>query len=132
MVMALQLAACTSAAGIVDDAGPPAPRFQALYDSIFGRRCVMCHKPQGLFPYLDLSSADSAYHALLSAQPSASGVCVGAAPIVIPGDCARSLLYIKLLPSQQPCGSRMPLRDVPLDDDSIDAVCRWIRAGAPD
>lgn len=129
---ALWLAACASAASAPDagSASAPGPSFGELYADVISRHCMPCHAPGGLFPDLDLSNAGEAYRALTLHPPSSHGVCQSAGPIVIPGDCAHSLLYRTLRPEQPPCGSRMPLRDVPVSDLGIDAVCRWIQAGA--
>ena len=108
-----------------------APTFEALYTAIFSRQCLPCHAPGGLMSELDLSSEPTAYHSLTTDSPSPNGVCQGfAAKLLIPGDCHDSLVYQKLLPDQGPCGSRMPLRDVPVSDEKIEMICQWIDAGA--
>lgn len=130
--LAIWLAACASAAS-GDDAGSasaPAPSFADVYADVISRHCMPCHAPGGLFASMDLSNAGAAYRELTVNPPSSEGVCQSAGPRVIPGDCAHSLLYRKLRPEEPPCGSRMPLRDVPVNDDGIDEVCRWIQGGA--
>lgn len=112
-------------------ASAPAPGFRALYSSIIEPRCSACHKPGGLCPYLDLSTEHLAYRNV-AGSASSMGVCKGAGSLLVAHDCKASLLYRKLLPEQLDCGSRMPLRDVPLTDDEISVVCQWIEAGAPE
>ncbi len=50
---------------------------------------------------------------------------------VVPGDPARSLLYLKITEDAPPCGSRMPQAADPLPDELITLVREWIAAGAP-
>jgi hypothetical protein len=50
---------------------------------------------------------------------------------VMPGDPARSYLFLKVTGAPGIDGGRMPKDDSPLDTESIDAVERWIEAGAP-
>jgi hypothetical protein len=133
--LVLATTACASSeppgdAAQAGSASPSTPTFATLYTQIFSRQCLPCHAPGGLMSELDLSSEPIAYHSLTTAQPSLHGVCQGAATtLLIAGDCMNSLLYRKLIRDQQPCGSRMPLRDVPVSDDNIAMICAWIQAG---
>lgn len=86
--------------------------------AIFNERCVMCHSSvhgAGLGLRLD------------SYQAAIAGSTKG--PVLVPGDASRSELIRRLLGKSMP---RMPFLSVPLKQDQIDLIIRWIDAGAPD
>ena len=124
IVWLVALAACSA------EASSSAPHWEELYSAIIQPRCVSCHKQDGLCPYLDLTTPSAAYRNLLGVDASSQGLCRGTGRLVVPNQCEASVLYRKLLPGDAPCGNRMPLRDVPLTSEEIDAVCQWIDHGA--
>jgi hypothetical protein len=84
---------------------------------IFNEQCVMCHSSvHGASLGLSLDS----YEAALAG--SSRG------PVLIPGDPARSELVRRLRGESTP---RMPFLGVPMPDDQIDLIIRWIDAGLP-
>jgi hypothetical protein len=104
--------------------------FRVVYERVLHQPCVDCHKPGGLSAFLDMSTPVVAYQSLVGVDAASDGVCAGAGKRVVPGDCANSLLFRKLDGAEQRCGSRMPLREYPVQQPGIDLVCRWIQAGA--
>lgn len=117
-------------AGADDVAALGGDDFAAVYSLVLSRSCPDCHKVGGLASFLDLSSPEVAYLSLVGVDASPDGVCVGFGPRVAPGDCESSLLFRKINGEPQRCGSRMPLREGPLQQPVADLVCRWISAGA--
>jgi len=86
--------------------------------AIFNERCVMCHSSvfgAGLGLRLD------------SYQGAVAGSTKG--PVFVPGDASRSELIRRLRGESTP---RMPFLSVPLTQDQIDLIVRWIDAGLPD
>lgn len=109
--------------------------WQALQDRVFaagGCTNAMCHSGAAPAGGLDLEPA-SAYASLVNTPSS-----IGTLDRVEPGDAIASLLYLKLaaatLPAQYPMvpGSPMPSGGfAAISADHLEALRRWIRAGAP-
>ena len=116
-----------------DEVEPVAPTFASIYARILYPACGnSCHGPAAgpslaASHDLDLSSARTAYEALLS--PGDGTVC-GGATRVVPGSPETSLLIDKLEERLERCGQRMPDRGPYLDDASIEAIRTWIAEGA--
>jgi len=86
--------------------------------AIFNERCVMCHSSvHGAGRGLRLDSYEAAV----------AGSSKGA--VLVPGDAARSELIRRLRGESTP---RMPFLSVPLTQDQIDLIIRWIDAGLPE
>ena len=84
---------------------------------IFNQQCVMCHSSvHGASLGLSLDSYEAAV------AGSSSG------PVLIPGDPASSELIRRLRGESTP---RMPFLGVPMPQDQIDLIIRWIEAGLP-
>jgi hypothetical protein len=86
--------------------------------AIFNQRCVMCHSSafgSGLGLRLD------SYESVLAG--SSRG------PVLRSGDSAGSELIRRLLGSSTP---RMPFLGVPLPEEQVDLIIRWIDAGLPE
>lgn len=86
--------------------------------AIFKEKCVKCHSSvhgAGLGLRLDTYEA------------AVAGSSKGA--VLVPGDAARSELIRRLRGVSTP---RMPFLSVPLAQDQIDLIIRWIDAGLPD
>ncbi|MET0389611.1 MAG: hypothetical protein ABW321_26800 [Polyangiales bacterium] len=132
-IVARQTGAPAEAATIVGDEKPPltlmpaGDTFQDVYDSALASCGTSCHAPGGTYSLLDLSTPAVAYAAIVG-KPG-PGTCAGAGPLVVAGDCQSSTLYKKLLPSP-PCGAQMPLGMPVLQSGVVDALCKWIDAGA--
>lgn len=105
--------------------GPSSPSFlNDVYPLLstpntLGWSCVDCH---GGTCSLDLSSAPVAYTGLVNV----AGSCCPNETLVVPGNSAGSLLYLKL--TAPPCGSTMPLIGTFNGDPNV--IRDWIDAGA--
>ncbi len=68
-------------------------------------------------------------------RATATETCDGGAPQtrVVPGDAGASWLYQKLVEPAPCVGGQMPRGEtpMPLPDCELDAIRRWIEAGAP-
>jgi hypothetical protein len=136
------------------------PTFTNVYANVIGARCTSCHAPgkSGVTAGgLDLSTAAAAYANLVnvpSAGTSAGSAGVTCASLgidqtadaggdggpvllrVVPGDSADSLIFEKvndkLLGTNPPCGSAMPLgaTNAPLTQAQVNLIASWINAGA--
>ena len=84
--------------------------------AIFEGSCLICH------------GADGAYRETLLMEHDA---LIGGGTVV-PGNPNASELYKRLLGTTENGGAQMPLGQPPLPPQSIEAIRRWIVAGAPD
>ena len=84
--------------------------------AIFEARCLICHGPDGAFRETLLME----HNALIEGGT------------VVPGNPDASELYKRLLGPTENGGAQMPLGQEPLSAQSIEAIQRWILAGAPD
>ena len=84
--------------------------------AIFEGSCLICHGPDG------------AYRETLLMEHSE--LIEGGT--VVPGNPDASELYKRLLGTTENGGAQMPLGQPPLPTQSIEAIRRWILAGAPD
>jgi len=139
--LATAVAACGGSGGGGDDdpdAGVSASCQEAtLHDdlawietTVFARQCTFmaCHHGAATDANgLDLEPGRS--HAELVGQPS---IVAAGETLVVPGDPAASYLMVVLgrYPGPLPPGGTMPLSSPPLCDQKIDAIERWITAGA--
>lgn len=117
--------------GVIQGVGPMPPvaeSFQALQAAVFSPRCALpgCHTggapPQGL----DLSDGHAYAHLVGVAsteQPSLMRVQ--------PGKSADSYLVMKIAGDPRIAGERMPFGGPYLDLPTVDAIRRWVDAGAP-
>ena len=110
--LSIALAAIPAALGMATEQ----PGWEAV-SAIFERQCVMCHSSvHGASLGLSLDS----YEATLAG--SSRG------PVVMPGDAPASELIRRLLGESTP---RMPFLGVPMPQDQIDLIIRWVEAGLP-
>ena len=84
--------------------------------AIFEGSCLICHGPDGAYRETLLME-----HTKLIEGGT-----------VVPGNPNASELYKRLLGTTENGGAQMPLGQPPLPDQSIEAIRRWIVAGAPD
>jgi hypothetical protein len=135
------IAACTGGGG--DDEGDPDAGVSAacqeatqhddlawIETDIFARSCTFmaCHRnPATDANGLVLEPGQA--HAELVGQPS---LVAPTMTLVVPGDPMASYLMVVLgkYPGPLPPGGTMPLSSPPLCDQKIDAIDRWIAAGA--
>ena len=94
------------------------PQSQIARDvfAIFEGSCLICHGPDGAYRETLLME-----HATLIQKGT-----------VVPGNPNASELYRRLLGTTENGGAQMPLGQPPLPPQSIEAIRRWIVAGAPD
>ena len=83
---------------------------------IFNERCINCHSALGASKGLRLDSY----------QAAVTGSERGA--VLLPGDAANSELVRRLRGESVP---RMPFLSVPLPQNELDLIIRWIDAGLP-
>ena len=84
--------------------------------AIFEGSCLICHGPDGAYRETLLMEHDA---------------LIGGGTVV-PGNPNASELYKRLLGTTENGGAQMPLGQPPLPPQSIEAIRRWIVAGAPD
>jgi hypothetical protein len=136
------------------------PTFTNVYANVIGARCTSCHAPgkSGVtVGGLDMSTPAAAYANLVNTPaagtgPGNAGVTCASLGInqttdaggdggpvllrVVPGDSADSLIFEKvndkLLGTNPPCGSSMPLgaTAAPLTQAQVSLIGSWISAGA--
>jgi hypothetical protein len=150
VALALALASgCSSGAPATDGAdasadadgapvnpGPPLtylPTYSAVWGEILQPTCALLFCHAGSEDYLELTTKDLAYEALVGAP--ATGTLCGPTGLerVDPGHPETSLLYLKI--TDPPCGSKMPLQygaPVVLDPRQLSQIHDWIAAGALD
>lgn len=112
-------------------AGTTTATWSSIYATILAPSCAseVCHGASGavLSGNLDLSSADTAFAALVNTSSDLSGCGTR----VVPGNPTSSLLLTKLEGTQPvTCGDPMPIGTM-LPADQIAAVRTWITNGAP-
>lgn len=110
--------------------GPPAT-FGQVYSATLGGVCASpgCHVGNDAPGGLDMSTPENAYANLVGM--TAAGPACGTSNLtrVVPGNSARSLLYMKVS-GTQPCGVRMPDALPALSSAAIAQIKSWIDAGA--
>jgi hypothetical protein len=117
------------------DAGPVLtylPTYTAVWTELLQPTCalVFCHA--GSSDYLEMTSKDGAYAALVNAPAAGPSCAPTGLDRITPGHPEASLLYLKI--TTPPCGDMMPLQygaRVVLDPRQIAQVHDWITAGAP-
>lgn len=105
--------------------------FTWISQNVLTKSCVFsgCHNAASHEEGLDLSSANAFAHivGVASTQVPAKKLIDGTAT-----DCAQSYLYEKIVGENLKPGTvKMPKAQPALCQEKIDAVCRWIAAGAP-
>ncbi len=103
--------------------------FSVEIQPIFTTACAGCHSPGG--------NADSARIPSHLTDGEAYDLIVGVPSVqrsdlilVVPGDSAASLLYLKVSSISPPTGNRMPLFAPVLSDAEIGLIRDWINQGA--
>jgi hypothetical protein len=131
--LALSVAVWATGCG-VEPAIPDSPddgtvSFAGRIQPIFTANCAVCHRPGGIAHLrgIELQLLEGESHNRLVNQPS---VQEPALTIVVPGDSASSLLFLKISSDSPPVGDRMPLGGPPLSQSRIDLIRDWIDQGA--
>jgi hypothetical protein len=113
-----------------DGAPTYAPTYTAVYGEVLSQSCALAFCHAGQADYLQITSKDEGYRALVNAPAQGPG-CAGLQR-VDPGHPETSLLYLKI--TSPPCGSKMPLLYTglsgSLDPPQVDQIGQWIEAGA--
>ena len=91
--------------------------FSASIQPLFARRCLACHGPETRQAGLRLDE-----------PAGATGVIEGGGRAIVPGDPDASSILARIT-SPDP-DIRMPPEGPPLDSAEVDAIRRWIAAGA--
>ena len=117
--------------------GQTAPNENSAYhdiqEYIFDKSCAnsACHAAPANVANLNLSYTRS-YQDLIGRIPQNAAAAVAGMKLVDPGKPENSFLLTKLIePTAPEHGSRMPLSAGVLHNGKIDAVRKWIAAGAP-
>lgn len=118
---------CDATCGRCVDPATLASTWAAIQANVFDRACTSCHG-EAATAGLDLRAPDS--YARIVGKPSASGL-----DEIAPGSRTQSLIWLKIAKGTQGGfddlgGGGMPL-GFPLGPDVLEAVGRWIDAGAP-
>jgi hypothetical protein len=107
--------------------------FDRIQSSILEKQCAFsgCHSLDSEEAGLALEGP-GVYDALVNAPATASAAAFAGKKRVVPGAPSTSFLMDKLLGTLAPGeGDRMPSGRSPLGDDDIEAIRKWILAGAP-
>ena len=116
-----------------ETAGIDNSTYHDIQDYIFDKNCTAsyCHAAPTNAGNLNLTSGLS-YQDLVGRVPQNVAAASAGMKRVDPGNPDNSFLLTKLVGPTTPAqGGRMPLVGGPLHDGKIDAIRRWIAAGAP-
>lgn len=93
--------------------------------------CAGCHSPGGAadLQLIPMYLREGESYAAIVNQPS---VQLDDVVLVVPGDSASSLLYVKVSSDDPPIGMRMPRYAPVLTEDEIALIREWIDQGALD
>lgn len=107
--------------------------YHAIQEYIFDKSCAnsACHAAPTNIAGLNLSYVNS-YDEIVGQVPENPAAAAAGMKLVDPGNPENSFLLTKLIsPIAQEYGARMPLGSGVLHDGKIDAIRKWIAAGAP-
>ncbi|MYF98093.1 hypothetical protein F4212_03005 [Candidatus Poribacteria bacterium] len=107
--------------------------YHAIQEYIFDKSCVnsACHAAPTNIAGLNLSYVNS-YDEIVGQVPENPAAAAAGMKLIDPGNPENSFLLTKLIsPIAQEHGTRMPLGSGVLHDGKIDAIRKWIAAGAP-
>ncbi|RKU27714.1 hypothetical protein C6497_10855 [Candidatus Poribacteria bacterium] len=107
--------------------------YHAIQEYVFDRSCAnsACHAAPTNIAGLNLTYANS-YEEIVGEVPENPNAAAAGMKLVDPGNPENSFLLTKLIsPIAREHGARMPLGSGVLHDGKIDAIRKWIAAGAP-
>ena len=107
--------------------------YHDIQDNIFDKSCAngVCHAPPQNSADLNLIYGQS-YPDLVDRVPRNAAAAAAGMKLIDPGNPENSFLLTKLMGPENPnFGSRMPFGAGPIHQGKIDAIRKWIEAGAP-
>lgn len=102
--------------------------FFADIQPIFNASCTACHRSGGLAENRVHLTANESYEGLVNQASSQRSDWT----LVVPGNSAESLLFLKVSSDSPPVGSTMPLLGTPLSSTDLGLIRDWIDQGALD
>ncbi len=134
MAWAALMLSATGCGGPVNVAAPSTGQPISFADDIqpiFNNRCTTCHRTGGRADNegiaLKLVAGES--YALLVDQPSVQNADL---TLVVPGDAAASLMFLKVSSNTPPVGATMPLIGARVSSAELGLIRDWIDQGALD
>ena len=120
---------CAVEVGMTKPATGDQVSFARDIQPIFTVNCAGCHSPLGAADLagIRLKLTEGVAYELLVDQPSVQRADL---TLVVPGDSALSLLYLKISQDAPPVGVRMPRFAPALSPLEIDLIQTWIDEGA--
>lgn len=100
------------------------PNLTDIWQTVFQPDCALCHSSDSGLGF-QADTKLNAYNTLVN-RPA---LFCDNETRVLPGNAAASYL-VKKLTGVMACGDQMPLGDLPLDQDTLDAIRAWVDAGA--
>ena len=114
-------------------APPESSAYHEIQEAVFDKNCAnsVCHAVPANAGNLNLTY-DFSYENLVGRAPQNPAAAAAGMQLVDPGNPENSFLLTKLMgPTAAELGARMPFGGGVLHTGKIDAVRRWIEAGAP-
>ena len=123
--------ACDGLSGSSVPTAPWPVSFSQEVQPIITTACAGCHSPGGLADLFGIEMflrEGEAYDAIVNA----TSVLRSDLTLVVPGDSAASLFYLKVSSDTPPIGDRMPRSAPVLTDEELATIRDWIDEGAAD
>ena len=123
--------ACDGLSGPTVPETPRPVSFSQDVQPIITTACAGCHSPGGLADLFGIEMflrAGEAYDAIVNK----TSVVRSDLTLVVPGDSAASLFYLKVVSDTPPIGDRMPRSAPVLTDEELATIRDWIDEGAED
>ena len=129
-MLGVLLTACLTGCPAATPAPPGGPvSFASQIQPIFNQKCADCHRAGGSAERQGISMLLTAGDTPISLLNQASAQNSNWT-LVVPGDAANSLLYVKVLNSFPPVGGRMPPSVSSLSSTELGLIRDWINQGA--
>ena len=123
--------ACDGLSGPIVPEAPRPVSFSQDVQPIITTACGGCHSPGGLADLFGIEMflrEGEAYDAIVNVTSGLRSDLT----LVVPGDSAASLFYLKVALDTPPIGDRMPRSAPVLTDEDLAAIRDWIDEGAED
>lgn len=105
--------------------------FSAQIKPVLDARCISCHSPGGVAQLQGIPwdyGSDTLVNDLVNQASAQQEELI----LIVPGDSASSLVFLKVSTDTPPVGSSMPLGGPSLSDSEIELFRLWIDQGAED